>query len=92
MAVLKVEAQAPAMAMPQRPLGAADVVDEDFQWLGVMIDGNVRRAVLTHADIRMLQAAAYRARQLITINPEVSLTDAIRLRKIAPRRPPPSPW
>ncbi len=79
------------IAMSQRPLGAACVVDESFHLLGIITDGDLRRALLTHEDIRLLCAADCMTRQPITINPEASLRDATRLdgrSPLADLRPP----
>jgi arabinose-5-phosphate isomerase len=67
------------IAMSQRPLGAACVVEADFQLLGIITDGDLRRALLTHEDIRGLQAADCMTRQPVTIAPEAGLREATRL-------------
>jgi arabinose-5-phosphate isomerase len=67
------------IAMSQRPLGAACVVDSHFQLLGIITDGDLRRALLTHEDIRILHASDCMMRQPITISPEASLKDATRM-------------
>jgi arabinose-5-phosphate isomerase len=72
------------IAMSQRPLGAACVVDEAFHLLGIITDGDLRRALLTHEDIRPLHAADCMMRQPITITPETSLRDAARLMEDRP--------
>jgi arabinose-5-phosphate isomerase len=72
------------IAMSQRPLGAACVVDEHFQLLGIITDGDLRRALLTHEDIRILHASDCMMRQPITITPGASLRDATRLMEDRP--------
>ena len=72
------------IAMSQRPLGAACVVGEDLQLLGIITDGDLRRALLTHEDIRLLHANDCMMRQPITITPEASLRDATRLMEDRP--------
>ena len=72
------------IAMSERPLGAACVVDEHFQLLGIITDGDLRRALLTHEDIRILHASECMMRQPITITPEASLRDATRLMEDRP--------
>jgi len=72
------------IAMSERPLGAACVVDEDSLLLGIITDGDLRRALLTHEDIRLLHAAECMTRQPVTINPEASLRDAARLMEDRP--------
>jgi arabinose-5-phosphate isomerase len=65
-------------------LGAACVVNEDFGLLGIITDGDVRRVLLTHEDIRHLQAADCMTRRPTTISPEVSLREATRLMEDRP--------
>jgi arabinose-5-phosphate isomerase len=72
------------IAMSQRPLGAACVVDEDFRLLGIITDGDVRRLLLTHDDIRLLDATNCMTRQPVTITPEASLREATRLMEDRP--------
>jgi arabinose-5-phosphate isomerase len=72
------------IAMSQLPLGAACVVDESFHLLGIITDGDLRRVLLTHDDIRPLCAADCMTRQPITIPPEASLRDATRLMEDRP--------
>ena len=72
------------IAMSQRPLGAACVVGEDLQLLGIITDGDLRRALLAHEDIRLLHASDCMMRQPITITPEASLRDATRLMEDRP--------
>lgn len=72
------------IAMTQRPLGAACVVDEDSRLLGIITDGDLRRALLTHEDIRRLQARDCMTRQPTTITPEASLKEATRLMEDRP--------
>ncbi len=72
------------IAMSQRPLGAACVVDADFQLLGIITDGDLRRVLLAHDDIRHLHAADCMMRQPIIITPETSLRDATRLMEDRP--------
>lgn len=72
------------IAMSEHPLGAACVVDENFLLLGIVTDGDLRRALLTHEDIRLLHAADCMMRQPTTITPEASLRDATRLMEDRP--------
>lgn len=67
------------IAMTERPLGAACVVAEDFRLLGLVTDGDLRRALLTHEDIRGLRAADCMTAEPRTIDPEAGLREAIRL-------------
>jgi arabinose-5-phosphate isomerase len=72
------------IAMSQRPLGAACVVNEEFQLLGIITDGDVRRVLLKHEDIRQLEAADCMTRRPTTIAPEASLKEASRLMEDRP--------
>ena len=72
------------IGMSQRPLGAACVVDKDHLLLGIITDGDLRRALLTHEDIRGLQAADCMTRQPTTISPQASLKEATRLMEDRP--------
>jgi len=67
------------IAMTERPLGAACVVDEEFSLLGLVTDGDLRRALLAHEDIRQLRSADCMSRKPLTVAPEASLREAIRL-------------
>jgi arabinose-5-phosphate isomerase len=72
------------IAMSERPLGAACVVGKGFLLQGVITDGDLRRVLLTHEDIRELRAAECMTRQPITIAPEASLREASRLMEDRP--------
>jgi arabinose-5-phosphate isomerase len=72
------------IAMSQRPLGAACVVDENFLLLGIITDGDLRRTLLSHEDIRLLRASDCMTRQPTTIAPEASLRQASRLMEDRP--------
>jgi arabinose-5-phosphate isomerase len=72
------------ITMTERPLGAACVVDAGFKLLGLVTDGDLRRALLTHDDIRNLRAAECMTRQPRTIFPDASLREAVRLMEDRP--------
>jgi arabinose-5-phosphate isomerase len=72
------------IAMSQRPLGAACVVDENFLLLGIITDGDLRRTLVTQEDIRLLRASDCMTRQPITITPEASLRQATRMMEDRP--------
>ncbi|HYL73575.1 MAG TPA: KpsF/GutQ family sugar-phosphate isomerase [Bryobacteraceae bacterium] len=72
------------IAMTQRPLGAACVVDGAGQLLGLITDGDLRRALQTHDDIRTLRAADVMTTNPITIAPEARLLDALRVMEDRP--------
>jgi arabinose-5-phosphate isomerase len=65
------------IAMTQQPLGGACVVAADGSLAGFITDGDLRRALTTHDDIRDLCAADVMTRKPVTIGPEVSLGAAL---------------
>jgi arabinose-5-phosphate isomerase len=65
--------------MTEHPLGAACVVDEAFQLLGLITDGDVRRALQKYEDIRPLCARDVMTVQPISVTQEVMLKDAAAL-------------
>ncbi len=67
------------IAMTERPLGAACVVDGDFNLLGLITDGDLRRALVNHDDIRPLLAEDCMTKKPLTVTPEVSLKETARL-------------
>jgi arabinose-5-phosphate isomerase len=67
------------IAMTHHPLGAACVADATGKLIGLITDGDLRRALQAHDDIRALRAAAVMTATPITISPDVRLLDALRL-------------
>jgi arabinose-5-phosphate isomerase len=57
------------ITMTQHSLGGACVVDEDRRLLGLITDGDLRRALVAHDDIRTLRAADIMTANPITISP-----------------------
>ena len=72
------------IAMTEHPLGAACVVDGERTLLGIITDGDLRRALVTHEDIRGLQAQECMTRNPITITPDLSLKEAARIMEDRP--------
>jgi len=72
------------IAINRHPQGAACVVDSNNQLIGLITDGDLRRALETHDDIRELSAADVMTRKPITIGPDVRLLDALRLMEDRP--------
>jgi arabinose-5-phosphate isomerase len=72
------------IAMSQRPLGAACVVDLDGLLLGLITEGDLRRALLNYEDIRPLKAADCMTKQPLTITSDVSIKEAARLMEDRP--------
>jgi arabinose-5-phosphate isomerase len=63
--------------MTRHNLGAACIVDENRTLVGLITDGDVRRALQAHDDIRPLKAADVMTSNPIRIRPEFSLKSAI---------------
>lgn len=72
------------IAMSHRPLGAACVVDSEARLIGLITDGDLRRALEAHDDIRGLVASDVMTENPITIVPEIRLLDALRLMEDRP--------
>lgn len=72
------------IAMTTRPLGAACVVDRNGCLLGVVTDGDLRRALQAHEDIRPLCAADIMTAAPTTIAPDARLHEALRLMEDRP--------
>ncbi len=67
------------VAMTSLPLGAACVVREDGMLTGLITDGDLRRALTTHDDIRGLSACDVMPRTPVTVSPDATLGDALEL-------------
>ncbi len=72
------------IAMTHYPHGAACVVDESHRLIGLITDGDVRRAFQAHDDIRELRAEAVMTTNPSTIAPDARLQDALRLMEDRP--------
>lgn len=72
------------IAMSRHPLGAACVVDSNEKLIGLITDGDLRRALEAHDDIRGLTAADVMTVHPITIAPQARLLDALRLMEDRP--------
>jgi len=74
--------------MSRHPLGAACVVSgepsQGGALLGLITDGDVRRALERHDDIRSLNAAGIMTRSPVSIGPEAFIHDALRLMEDRP--------
>ncbi len=66
------------------PLGAACVVDDGGRLLGLITDGDVRRALQVHEDIRSLSASQVMTARPVTISPTASLRQAADLMENRP--------
>ena len=65
------------IAMTKRPLGGACVIAEDGTLAGFITDGDLRRALTTHDDIRELRAGDAMTRGPVTIGPDATLGEAL---------------
>lgn len=72
------------IAMTERPLGGACVVARDGLLAGFITDGDLRRALTAHDDIRGLSAADTMTHTPVTIGPGATLGAALELME---RRP-----
>jgi len=72
------------IAMTERPLGAACVVDHSRRLLGIITDGDLRRSLLTYENISTVQARDIMTKTPVTVAPEASLKDAARLMEDRP--------
>ncbi len=72
------------IAMSARPLGAACVVDAEGHLSGIITDGDLRRALESHDDIRGLTAADIMTARPVTVAPEARLHEALRLMEDRP--------
>jgi len=67
------------IAMTRRPMGGACVAAPDGTLAGFVTDGDLRRALSNHDDIRGLRAQDVMTRTPVTIGPDASLGDALEL-------------
>ena len=65
------------IAMTRRPMGGACVVAEDGTLSGFITDGDLRRALTTHDDIRALRAEDAMTCRPVTIGPDATLGEAL---------------
>jgi arabinose-5-phosphate isomerase len=72
------------IAMTHYPHGAACVVDHSHRLIGLITDGDVRRALQAHDDIRRLRASEVMTPDPTTIAPDTRLQDALRLMEDRP--------
>ncbi len=72
------------IAMNRCPLGAACVVDEDGRLEGVITDGDLRRALQSNDDIREVKVGGLMTVQPVTVSPDATLTEALRLMEDRP--------
>lgn len=72
------------IAMTDKPLGAACVVDQSFTLLGLITDGDLRRSLVTFEDIRGVKARDVMTARPTSVAPQASLKEAARLMEDRP--------
>ena len=65
------------LAMTDRPWGGACVVAPDGTLAGLITDGDLRRALTAHDDIRSLRAGDVMTHSPVSIGPEATLAEAL---------------
>jgi arabinose-5-phosphate isomerase len=75
-----------AIELSSYPLGAACVVAKDGSLKGLVTDGDVRRALKEHDDIRTLKVAEVMTKSPTTIGPDALIHDALSLMEDRPRQ------
>ncbi|WP_321473630.1 KpsF/GutQ family sugar-phosphate isomerase [uncultured Paludibaculum sp.] len=76
------------IAMTRRSLGAACVLTASGTLAGLITDGDVRRALESHDDIRGLKAADLMTANPLTVRPEATLREALVLMESRTRQLP----
>jgi arabinose-5-phosphate isomerase len=74
------------IAMSRHPLGAACVIGPDDRLEGLVTDGDLRRALEQHDDIRQLRAADVMTHSPVTVTGEALVHDALSLMEDRPRQ------
>lgn len=74
------------IAMTHKPLGAACVVDSDHKLMGIITDGDIRRALLHHDDIHGCVASEIMTSKPVTVTSQALLVDALALMENRPSK------
>jgi arabinose-5-phosphate isomerase len=72
------------IAMSKRALGAACVIGSGETFVGLITDGDVRRALQAHDDIRTLAASDVMTKSPVSVGPETLVHDALCLMEDRP--------
>jgi len=72
------------VGMTERPLGAACVLADDGRLLGLVTDGDLRRALQLHEDIRGLRSGDVMTRNPVTVSADATLHEALQLMENRP--------
>jgi arabinose-5-phosphate isomerase len=67
------------IAMTKRPLGAACVISQDETLMGLVTDGDLRRALQVHDDIRGLRVVDVMTKSPVTVSPSATLHEALQV-------------
>ncbi len=76
--------KAVVVQMTRQPLGAACVLTREGTLCGLITDGDLRRALQAHDDIRLLEASEIMTASPITISPETLVHEALRVMEDRP--------
>lgn len=74
------------IAMTERPQGAAIVRDDNGKLLGLITDGDIRRSLKTHDDIRTIIAQDVMTHNPITIAPTMLVGEAVDIMEDRPKQ------
>lgn len=74
------------IAMTERPWGGACIVGPDGTLAGLITEGDLRRALTAHDDIRELRAEDVMTRAPISIGPDATLAEALEIMERRPRQ------
>ncbi len=74
------------IAMTDRPWGAACIVAADGALAGLITDGDLRRVLTAHDDIRELRAQDVMTRSPVSIGPDATLAEALEIMERRPRQ------
>ncbi|HLI84989.1 MAG TPA: KpsF/GutQ family sugar-phosphate isomerase [Bryobacteraceae bacterium] len=74
------------IAMTNRPWGAACIVTPDGKLAGLITDGDLKRVLLAHDDIRELRAEDVMTRSPVSIGPDATLAEALEAMERRPKQ------
>lgn len=74
------------IALTRYPQGACCVIDADKHLLGIVTDGDIRRLLERDDDFQRANAAEMMTANPVTVTPDASLADALKLMEERPRQ------
>lgn len=74
------------IAMTKKPLGAACIIDENKNLLGIITDGDIRRLLQQHIELDRATASEIMTKSPVKISPEASLAEAVKLMEERPSK------